>query len=80
MLTGSEGVVSGYVHEVACVIKGEYPDISASAYLEAVDAAIGCYDPGRLFGSSVNRSHQMKCQKADRAGMREYRYSLTGML
>jgi len=40
VLTGSEGVVSGDVHEVAGVIKREYPDISASAYLEAVDAAI----------------------------------------
>ena len=35
----------------------EHPDISAPAYLEAVDAAIGCDDPGCLTGVAADGSH-----------------------
>jgi len=79
-LSSAEGIVAGNLGEMTGVIDRKYANVSRAAKFEAIDAAIGCDDPRRLFGSSVNRSHQMKCQKADRAGMREYRYSLTGML
>ena len=57
VLTGREGVVSGDVYEMAGVVKREHPDISAPAYFEAVDAAIGCDDPGGLTGVAADGSH-----------------------
>jgi len=79
-LPSTERIVASDVGEMAGIIDRKYANVSRAAKFEAVDPAIGCDDPRRLFGSSVNRSHEMQRQEADRTGMREYRYSLTGML
>src|ERR671912_569299 len=56
--------------EVAGVVEREDTDVVAPADLEAVNAAIGRHDPGRLFRCPVDSSDQVQCQKADRPRVR----------
>ena len=80
MLSSAEGVVAGYVGEVAGVVDGEDSYVAAAADLEAVDAAIGCDEPRRLLGISADGSHQVESHKTDRTCVREYRDALALML